>query len=275
MNNVFAGIVAYNPNIETLKENIKHIINQVDCVVIFDNGSINFMEYMQNIANIENVILIKENQNKGIAYGLQQICTWGIKNGYDWVLTLDQDSICPENLIKILMSYTKDERIAIVAPTIIYKNNEDYFEDLDTEIQEVDWVITSASLTKLCAVQDVGGFDVSLFIDKVDVDFCIRLRLKGYKVLRVASVKLLHELGNLKCRKLFGKVIYVTNHSAFRIYYMIRNSIIIKKKLSYGNPTYDIIKIIIKILIYEDKKSEKMKQVVRGMIDGIKLNRSL
>ena len=36
-----AGIVTFNPDIERLNENISAIINQVDKVVVVDNGSEN------------------------------------------------------------------------------------------------------------------------------------------------------------------------------------------------------------------------------------------
>lgn len=46
------------------------------------------------------------------------------------------------------------------------------------------------------------------------------LNKTGYKICRVNTVSLLHELGNLKCRKIAERMIYVTNHSAFRRYDM-------------------------------------------------------
>lgn len=39
MEAIFAGIVLFNPEISRLKENITHILGQVDRLILVDNGS--------------------------------------------------------------------------------------------------------------------------------------------------------------------------------------------------------------------------------------------
>ena len=118
-----AGIVTYNPDIHRLRENISSIIRQVDHIVICDNGS-------RNINSIKEIIMsfpirvIELNENMGIAYALNKICEISIELGYEWVLTLDQDSVSPVNLIKKLAEYANRNDVAIVSPEIIYRNNE-------------------------------------------------------------------------------------------------------------------------------------------------------
>jgi rhamnosyltransferase len=105
----FAGIVLYNPNMNRLIENIISIKNQVDCIVCVDNNSNNYKEIKDKFGNDINIILISNFENKGIGYALNQIVRWGIKHDYQWVLTLDQDSICPPDIIEKYTEYINEK----------------------------------------------------------------------------------------------------------------------------------------------------------------------
>ena len=264
---ICAGIITYNPDIELLRKNLNSIYNQVENVVVFDNGSSNQHQIVDLLLDFDNCDLITESQNKGIAYALNRVCDWSVNKGYNWILTLDQDSLSPHNLINVLSKYTGKD-IAIVSPNINYKNNEAFCIKSDKESEEVNWVITSASLTNLSVWKEIHGFDEWLFIDGVDFDYCLRANKMGYKVIRSYETELFHELGNLRCIKLFGKVIYVTNHSAIRKYYMSRNAVYLRYKLNEGNPFRTITKYIIKILFFEKNKISKFSSVIRGVSDG-------
>ena len=266
---VFAGIVTFNPDIQVLKNNIDSIVNQVQVVVIFDNGSRNVFQIKKLISNYKDCICIGSRTNKGIAYALNKLCEWGLEHSYNWVITLDQDSVSPCDLIDCLKKYT-GSKVAIVAPNIVYKNNEKYTHYSKKSYDIVQWVITSASLTNLKVWEKIGGFDEWLFIDGVDYDFGIRANNAGYKIIRTYDAQLYHELGNLKCISMLGKVIYVTNHSSFRKYYMTRNTIYLRKKLKTGKPIRTIVKYLVKLVFFEDNKKEKMWSIMRGIHDGLK-----
>lgn len=89
-----AGIVLYNPDLGRLKENIESICKQVDKVILIDNGSDNIREIEDLIKEYLNCILLKNGENMGIAYALNQILKYAYENDVKWFLTLDQDSVC-------------------------------------------------------------------------------------------------------------------------------------------------------------------------------------
>ena len=252
MQNICAGIVTYNPDVNLLNSNIKSIITQIDHLIVVDNGSKNVAE-IKKVIDDNNIIFVANEENKGIASALNQLCEKTIELGSQWIMTLDQDSISPDLLVLKLAENIKDD-VAIIAPNIVYKNNESFSDKNTHGIKEVEWVITSASLTNLSIWKKLGGFDEKLFIDGVDRDYGIRATRAGYKVLKCYDVKLLHELGNLKCRKRFGRTIYVTNHSAIRKYYMVRNVIYLDKKLQKHDSQSYILKLVLKTLFYEKNK---------------------
>ncbi len=267
MKKICAGIVTFNPDVELLKNNISSIKDQVCEIIIVDNGSKNINQFAET-----DIKMIRNTENIGIAAALNQICKLAILLGYDWVLTLDQDSISPINLISKLSEYIENN-IAIVSPKIVYKNNEVFAND-KTGIQEVNWVITSASLTNLKIWEQLGGFDEKLFIDGVDRDYCIRATRQGFKILKCNDISILHELGNLKCIYRLGKTIYVTNHSSFRKYYMARNAIYIDKKLNMCGARIYILKMLLKVALYENKKVKKIFAILKGIIDAKKMDHS-
>lgn len=270
MKKICAGIVTFNPDINLLKRNILSIKNQVSKVFIFDNFSQNARQIQLLSENYNcRVILCKE--NKGIAYALNKLCEAAKKEGFRWILTLDQDSVSPPGIIDSL-SKIDNEKVAVIGPNIIYKENEAYVDKSIHGKKEVDWIITSGSLTNLSIWEQLDGFDNNMFIDGVDRDYCLRAKRENYKIIKDYDVCIIHRLGNLKCRKFFGRTIYVTNHSESRKYYMVRNSIYLWKKLKLKNPYKYILKIIIKTLLFEENVMPKLKAIIKGIRDGFAIS---
>lgn len=79
-----AGIVLYNPDLGRLKENIESICKQVDKVILIDNGSDNIREIEDLIKEYLNCILLKNGENMGIAYALNQILKYAYENDVKW-----------------------------------------------------------------------------------------------------------------------------------------------------------------------------------------------
>ena len=121
---VCVGIVTYNPNIQRLRESIESISKQVNEVVICDNGSFNVNE-IKEIVNEYSCDIIENSDNKGIAFALNELCKYAYENGYGWILTLDQDSVCPMSLVESLLIHCSEDA-AVVGPRIIYEGNEEY-----------------------------------------------------------------------------------------------------------------------------------------------------
>lgn len=266
MSKIGAGIVSFNPEINRLKENIQSIIKQVESVLIVDNGSENISE-VEELCENSGCELIKLDDNKGIAYALNKICKYFYFLDFEWVITLDQDSVSPTDIVS-KMSIHISEKVGAIGPRIIYRHNERFVKNASKNIEEVDWLITSATLTNLSSWKEIGGFDNVLFIDGVDKDFCFRLVKRGYKILQCNDVELLHELGDLRCRKILGKTIYVTNHSPKRKYYMARNAVYLDKKNNTSGRKKYIIKLLIKTLLYESDKISKFNAIIEGINDG-------
>lgn len=269
---VLAGITLYNPEIDRLEENIVSIQNQVDRIICVDNGSKNIVEIETFLKNkFPEIHLQRNKENRGIAAALNQIFIYGKEKGFDWVLTLDQDSVCPENLMKEYRKYWHLEGVGVLSPRIIDRNFEKNIET-DTEYDEIDKCITSASLTSVETWEKVDGFWEYLFIDYVDHDFCAKCVECGIKILCINRVTLLHELGRGVHKRLLGRQLTVLNHSPMRKYYIVRNRLIYmqvhREVVDIKEERKKYIYFYVKTLLFEDQKWEKFKAMMKGRRDG-------
>lgn len=272
----FAGIVLFNPEIERLKENLQAVIPQVDEVVLVDNFSDNIIEVRQLLSQYQTCKLIENDNNKGIATALNQILEYAKLHGYEWFLTLDQDSVCNEHLIETYERYTEFEKVGMLTSLAVDRNftTQTSF-DKNEEYHYVTYCITSGALVNTKACNECGGWDDALFIDNVDGEICIHLKELGYKVLSIRFNGILHEVGHGKDVQFLWKKDVVYNHPASRQYYMARNRIYVARK--YPNE-FNIRKELLKefrnyrlILLFEKDKRCKIAARIKGVRDGFKL----
>ena len=273
---VYAGIVTFNPSIERLEKNIRSIKPQVGKVLIVDNRSEN-IDKIEALCKAEHVEILKNESNRGIANALNQMMYFSQENGADWCVTLDQDSVCPSNLISNARCIMKQENVGQIVPQILEHNTKEK-PALGTKpngerFQKVKKSITSAAITNVPIWQRLGGFDNTLFIDYVDFDYAIRLNLMGFSIIRMNDVFLDHELGESTYRRLFFVKIRVANHSAFRKYYICRNIVIYIRrysgKIDSVSEILRLCKTVGIAVCFEDNKWEKFKSCMRGIIDGV------
>jgi len=270
---ISAGIVIFNPDINRLKENISAVIVQCAHVYLVDNGSNNIDEVKKllNQYNHSKVSVLCNMENQGIAKALNQLASEAQKGGFDWILTLDQDSVAPSNIIEEFEKYTNNLNTGMLCPVICDRNKGVVVEAKDN-YKEIDECITSGSLLNIKAWRKIGGFDESMFIDGVDFDICYRLRKNGYKILCIQSVVLLHELGRIVYHRFIFWKVLVKNHSAFRKFYIARNTVYLARK-EHTNIIKAIlqnVKLFLIVVCYEDDKWKKSKKILQGTIDGFK-----
>lgn len=267
------GIVLYNPEIKRLKENLDAIYEFAAEIILIDNASCNCYEINLLISAYDKIVFIQNKKNIGIARALNQICRQALNDDFSYVLTLDQDTVCPENIFDKYQEYMSSS-VGILCPKIKDRNYDSNLKFKD-DTSEIRSCITSGSLVLLSAWYNVNGFDENMFIDNVDIDFCYRIQKKGYKIVCLNTVSILHEIGHIQMRKFLLWNVRIKNHNAFRKYYIARNTIYLARKcnsISLILKSYlQIVKQYICVLFYENKKKEKIKAISKGLIDGNKM----
>ncbi len=266
---VMAGIISYNPDIIRLEENIESIYSQVSKVVILDNGSRNILDIESICEKYENILLIKNEKNNGIAFALNQIGDYAFCEGYSYFLTLDQDSISDDGLINELQRMFSDDTVGIACPYINRHN--DYIKR--SNITEVNSCITSGSLMNTKIWCEIGGFWDYLFIDEVDHEYCYHMRNQGYRILQTNNVSINHIIGSPKTIRKYGHVFHPTNHSPFRRYYISRNCILMKLLYPHESEPFKkryrmLFRIFVSTMLCEDQKLMKVKAMIKGILDA-------
>ena len=282
MNSVAAVIITYNVE-NDFKERINKLKGKVDEIIVVDNGSkaetINMLKELE-----KEVTVIYLEDNKGIASALNKGIKYSIEKGYNWILTLDHDSIITDNMIKNMLTCYEGlnnelkEKVAMLVPVHVeekeYQNGSNINEEKDSNSYiEVLTEITSGALTKAEIYNNVGMYDEKLFIDLVDHDYCLSLNKKGFKIIQVNNATLIHNLGESVKKSVLGLKMIPTNHSPLRRYYMSRNRHYIWDKYKEDFPSWVLtdkrrfITENLKIVLFEDNKIEKFKYIKKGIKD--------
>lgn len=255
-------VVLFNPKVDNIKNIIGYSI-LFDHVYIIDNteNPTEHPEFRQK-SNIEYIQLF---ENKGLGYALNLGCQKAYRtDGFEYVVTMDQDSILKYNRFKEYSeSILKLEKAAIVSPQ--YEIDRKKKIVLEDKIVSVDWCMQSASVFNLSILDKLGYFDEQMFIDCIDYDYCLKAKKNGYFVYQNKNYSIYHEPGITKKAKIFHyKYGYC---SPLRIYYQSRNL-----RELYARYKYFKIKIILymkllKILLFFDNKKIFLKEYKNGKKD--------
>ncbi len=240
---VRAVFVTWNPEPERFAQAVRSLADQVDGVIVVDNGSQNLDQLTAAVAHDERVAVVALGENLGVAAALNVGMRRALVERPDWIMTMDQDTLVSAGAVAAILRDVADleprlaQRCAIAAlrphpqPSSIWLTR--YAERLMT-VRELDrfrecrGVITSGNLVRATAARDVA-FDESLFIDQVDFDFCASLRRRGHVVLQQLVCTTDHVLGQYYADT--GRIHPYEN--AQRFYYVVRNStyLVLRRRL--------------------------------------------
>lgn len=264
------GITLYNPQ-KTDLTILGQICPVVGLVLLYDNSEVPD-EAVRNLVNqYENIVYFSNKKNDGISYALNKMADAAIKTGWEKIIFFDQDSVLSTADLVLYMDNIISSDCADVAmfsPNIIcdYVNREASYRQAQA-IKECEWVITSGSCLNLSVYKQIGRFDQNLFIDLVDTDFCIRSRLKGYRLLQFSRPVMRHSLGDVGS---FCGISYY-RHSPLRVYYQVRNKIYLFRKhrqASFTRLIFSLFKVVFKIILLEERKFFRLKMIFRAFDDA-------
>jgi rhamnosyltransferase len=272
---ICAVIVCYFPE-DSLLENVQQISKQVDQIILIDNGSpANFKPLFKQI-EAQGHRIIYSPTNLGIAAALNIGFFHAQKMGFSWVATFDQDSTPVNNLTEImrqtLRKHPHPHLVALVSCSILDRTSGRYLrQNLSVHWGEIVTAITSGNLVRISAFETVKGYDESLFIDYVDHDFCFKLLRHGYRVIEASEAILAHSCGSPKIHRLWNFVYFASHHSEIRRYYNTRNRFTVYGRYFWFELQWVIedfsffCKEVVKIVLAEDKKIEKIRHIILGL----------
>ena len=249
--------VAFNPDPIRLAAQVAALRNQVDEIIIVDNGSMPTVESIlrqfkitARIGDASRINVIALFENTGIASGFNTGVDTARQSDANFVLLLDHDSVPAMDMVeKLIDGYRRASdllganNVAAVGPRITdsrdareypfirlgwFRNQRVHCEASREKLVAADFLISSGALIATSAIDRIGDFEAALFIDSVDLEWCCRARRGGLSLFGVCEARLDHQLGDQ--RLLVLKQINLVVHSPLRIYYMTRNRILLYRR---------------------------------------------
>jgi rhamnosyltransferase len=270
-----AGVVIlYNPA-QNIIENINSYLYQIGHLFIVDNSEEMNPFIKELTKSSPKVDYIFNDDNLGVASALNIGAKKAIQKGFLYLLTMDQDSKAPKNLVVSLLKVAEDNSsIGIVSP--IHSNKFGTHIKKNPEVHGTESVMTSGNLLSLSAYKKVGEYCNDFFIDYVDIEYCARLNYNKFSVLEIGNVVLEHNEANISEKRFLFKKYFPTNNTPSRMYYKTRNLLYFRERykriypLTLKNEYNTYFRNIIKIILFEKNKVLKLKMILLGIRDYIK-----
>jgi rhamnosyltransferase len=269
---VCGTVILFNPDI-TILDNIRSYLNQVELLIVIDNSEDGNSEIIDKIKLFKSVDYKSFNENLGVAKALNVAANIAIQRGFQYLLTMDQDSKAPSNMVDLLLKARNElENVGIISP--LHANRFGTHLNFTERIQKVIITITSGNLLSLDVYKKLGGFTEEYFIDYVDVEYCFRLYCNNYYIIQLNDVILDHNEADLSEVQIFWKKIHPHNHKPFRLYYKTRNLLYLRNKYKNIVPyqmmriEYDsYLRTIARMILFEKYKLKKLMMVFLGIWD--------
>ena len=272
---VLAVIVVYNPDMELLHKNICAFVKHVDKVMIWDNtpGGTNrkmFDDYSQY-----KFIFQGTGKNVGISKALNYALEYACKEGFEYLLTMDQDSVWHDfNEFKKAVIKKNEQEECICGPYagINMPRGKSGFE-------ENRWQITSGMLVKTKLLMAIGGYNEAFMVDCVDIELCLRARAHGYNSYYCYEGYLQQRYGTPSKTFFWGKERNYIYYSPFRVRGILRGHIYLNRKYKHPELPKEIkfyTKEAIKSMLYSHKQPFKLfTAIIGGFWDGFNLKDEL
>jgi rhamnosyltransferase len=284
-------VVTYHPT-EDVAENVRAMVRECRVVVVVDNGSSE--AELVTLKEVRGVTILRLGENLGVATALNRGATWAQEHGFAWCVAFDQDSRpAPGMVTTMWATHLRCPTAAVVGPVVHEEMAEVagyrwvvqrprfrwWFRRAactNADLENVTMLISSGSLFDLAMWSRLEGFDDGLFIDYVDVDYCLKVLRAGRSIAVSAGAVLHHRLGNRRKVRVLGHEFRPMGHAAFRHYYMARNRCIMWRRHALAVPHWAMFDLafgvlnITRVMAFEDARLSKICMMFRGMWDGLR-----
>lgn len=278
LHNTCAIIVTFHPD-EGFSNCLEQAQNQFPLVIVVDNGS-QPAAMLRNLDRPPYIHLIANQVNLGLAAALNQGVKLALQKGFEWIVTLDQDTILAETMLATLLDVYHQSgggNVMIGSNYWDEHRGRNFIQCADAEIvfQERKTLITSGTLLPLSLFKAIGRFREDYFIDSVDHEFCLRARAHGCRILISCRPVMRHSIGAHVENASRLRQFMSFNHSPSRKYYIARNTVATVRSYLFQEPMWSmrqgwrLLSDFASILLFESEKLKKSIAFMVGIEHGI------
>lgn len=271
MKRILAVVIAYYPDLELLTENMKTFVEHVDKVIVWDNtpGGDSGLAHCILPGGDKTERMSEGAQNMGISYVLNRAWHYAAEHGYDYLLTMDQDSLFADFPL-----YMKETLLSDQAPKGIYCPRVRKKQKGSEIYRKTDYGITSGTLINIELLNELGGYRDDFFVDGIDIELCLRAKHYGISTYELSNCQLHQRFGSPKTTRILGKDQHTSNYSPRRLEEILKTHVILLRDYPCSFSTRKKIimtyfwKLPQKLLFLEDDKWNKFRAVWRGIREG-------
>lgn len=289
---VYIVLVNFNGAKDTIEciKSLNNINYENFKIVVVDNKSSDEDKVKLKEADIK-FHLIESNENLGFAGGNNIGIKYAIDNNADFVLLLNNDTLVHKDFLNELMKYT-EINVGVIGPKILYypevskiwfaggminwfKFIGQHFGEKQEDngqfntLKEVDFVTGCCMLIDSNVFKKVGLLPEGYFMYFEDVDFCVKVKDAGYKLIYNPNSEIYHKVS----------ISSGGEESPFILKYSNRNRLKFMKKYKHKvsftmymlSITYFYITRFIKIIKYMIRY-KKNKEKIMALISVLKKN---
>jgi len=292
-NSVCAVIVTYNRK-DKLLECLRRLYQssvRPQGVLVVDNASSDGTAEMVRRLFPDAGLIVLEN-NLGGAGGFDAGMRQAYASGYEYVWLFDDDAYVEPDCLGLLLEQA--HRADVIVPIQldqtgrkygVYRWDNGYVEVDKTGdgLVEIEIFAFVGPLIKRHVIEKVGFIRVDFFICADDIEYSLRIRNAGLKVLCHLGAVFHHDYGGKTVRvRRLGRVSARSNQPAWKNYYSVRNDILIARSMNtplpervgiWLNLTKKFARSSLGEIIYEKNFLQKWKYTLIGVRDGL-LNRT-
>lgn len=290
-----------NPSVAIIVVNWNNADDTIDCiqslqkiaydnfkVFLIDNGSSDDSISRLEALRGEKVELVESGKNLGFSGGNNIGIAMALKEGFDYVLLLNNDTVVDKMFLNELMSVAEsEEKIGIVGSKIYFYDEPDriwygggrfswlgggrhlqYCEmdknPGDKKPKETEYMTGCVFLIRSKIIMTVGDLCEDFFMYYEDTDWSLRVKRAGYKIMYAPASKVYHKISR-SASKLSNPLIH---------YYHIRNALLLSKRQApkiilpgiYLWSFFHYLKQILKLIIMPSKR-DVSRMIMRGIKD--------
>ena len=278
----YAIVVTYNPNIDKLVNLVISIKKQGSHIIIVDNSDSYALEELETISNCH---IIPNSGNRGIAYAQNIGVRFAKTQAAEVVTFFDQDSVISENMLHNLHAVITKHKDCVVCPVSIdlksgveypshrvnkYGLTKEIYSAVSSTDNEIDIAISSGMTAYMDTIYKVGEFDEDFFIDFVDIEWCLRCKKVGVKILTVHNAIMFHSIGDNQVKIGF---LVIVMHNPQRTYYKVRNSfLLLRKDVNFVFAIRQIVPALFHnflLVLFSESKCKYFRYYMIGILHGL------
>lgn len=285
---VAAVVVVYRPDVPALLSNLAAIAPQVGAARVIDNSQTSSREWHSLATRLDAVSVLASPDNLGLGAAYNRGIQWAKAQGFRFVILFDQDSAPADDMVAQLYRIRAhaDESVVAVGPVHVdartgqpapfvrfgFPLNHKIHAQGDAPV-DCDFLISSGCLIDLQRLDDTDGFDETLFIDNVDMEWCMRMRARGRRLLGVPTATMQHEIG-ARLQRLPWPMGETAVHPPFRLYYIMRNRVLLYFRRATPKVwiAQDLPRLVFKLMrfgLFVAPRGRNLAAMLRGIRHGL------